>query len=354
MEKNISTELDRLDSRILAALQADARSVSIAVVMYTSRDGEAYAGQALTKGAVGILRKPVEPTELVSLLAQLDRARVLARKTVFAVPPGSAPARPRAAVTGVIDVPAELRRAAPPPRAPAAAEPASAPIATGRTRFWLTALAVVMLVGTTGWYYQRYQASEAQRARLQDELTRLLVAAAAETVPEPTPAAVAPDAVHRPALLETLGWALNQNNQYAWNEEPFDDARLSQLRELVARLTQAGFRGSVRLESHSGEFCLVRDEQGQLRLPAESTPFTRCEVVTYPPAQATLQSGRQSPAFARYLAQVSGAVRVVVAPQSNSKPLARYPESASVQTAGEWNQPARLNQRVEIVLVPAP
>jgi outer membrane protein OmpA-like peptidoglycan-associated protein len=64
---------------------------------------------------------------------------------------------------------------------------------------------------------------------------------------------------------------------------------------------------------------------------------------------------RQSPAFARYLAQLRDApVQVAVVSHGTSRPLVRYPDLAGVQTAGDWNQIARLNQRVEMVLVPAP
>jgi CheY-like chemotaxis protein len=334
----------------LAALKGDARTAAIPVVMYTSREGEAYIGQALAKGAIGILRKPVDPTELVNVLTVLERARVRARAASRIAPPVPPP-RPRAAVTGVIDVPAELRRASVPRPT---AEPTPIPVSTtppaSRSVVWVTALALALLAAT-GWFYQRAQSSETQRAQLQQQLVELQAAQAA-TVSTPQPVSV--ETVARPQFLETLGWALNQHNQYGWNEEPLGDARLNHAQELVTRLTAAGFRGSVRLESHLGEFCLARDEQGQLRLPEDTMPFTRCEVVTYPPAQAALQSGRQSAAFARFVAQTTGPVRVVVAPQGASKPLVNYPASASVQTAGEWNAVARLNQRVEIVLVPAP
>lgn len=341
----------------LAAFKSDARTAAIPVVMYTSRDGDAYMGQALNQGAVAILHKPVEPDELGALLERLDRMRRSARV------PTPAPGRPRAAVTGVIEVPPEFRRrpsVSPPSPASPELAPAPAPGAETSTasRNVLLAVSALLLLAPAGWYYQRYQESEQQRARLLEDNERLQAAQQA-VLEQSASEAPAPDsalsaASTRPALVDTLAWALNLHNQYGLNDEPLGDARLNQARELVTRLTAAGFRGSVRFETHIGEFCLVRDEQGNLRQPSDAQAFTRCEVITYPPSQAALLSSRQSPAFARFVAQTTGPVRVVVAAQGNARPLAPYPDSASVQTAGEWNAVARLNQRVEIVLVPAP
>jgi len=340
----------------LVALKSESRTASIPVVMYTSQEGEAYMGQALARGAIGILRKPINPTELVNVLTQIERARVRARQATQAASSASTPARPRAAITGVIDVPAQLRQAAVsrPSVAPDAPVPPT-PASPGRSRAWMNVLLVVMLIGTSGWFYQRAQSSESQRTQLQAELAQLQATQqqTASQLAQREAEIATRESSSRPPLLDTLAWALNLKSQYRWNEEPLGDARLNQSRELISRLTAAGFRGSVRYESHIGEFCLARDEQGQLRLPPDTMPFTRCEVVTYPPAQAALQSGRQSAEFARFMAQQSGPVRVVVAPQGSSKPMVSYPSSTSVQTAGEWNAAARLNNRVEIVLLPA-
>ncbi|MEK7303451.1 MAG: hypothetical protein AAB174_00215, partial [Pseudomonadota bacterium] len=105
-----------------------------------------------------------------------------------------------------------------------------------------------------------------------------------------------------------------------------------------------------------GEFCLVRDEQGGYRLPNENLPISGCELITYPPAQAAQIGQRQSPAFARYLAErrPGNPIQITVVSHGTNRPLVTYPDVASIQTAGDWNQIARLNQRVEIMLLPAP
>src|SRR4030065_1802167 len=136
-------------------------------------------------------------------------------------------------------------------------------------------------------------------------------------------------------LLDTVTWALNQHGQYGFGDEPLGDTRLAQLRELIARLTAAGFQGTLRLETHIGEFCLVRDEQGNLRLPSDGLSFNRCEVVTYPPAQAVQLGQRQSPAVARYLVErrSNSPIQITVVSHGTNRPLVTYPDLSSIQTA---------------------
>ena len=62
-------------------------------------------------------------------------------------------------------------------------------------------------------------------------------------------------------------------------------------------------------------------------------------------------------AFANYLAELAvsgGPIYVEVEPFGNSRPLVPYPVATAELTAGEWNQAARRNQRVEVKLVARP
>ena len=359
----------------LAALKSDARTAAIPVVMYTSREGDAYMGQALVQGAFSILQKPVNPIELGQILKRIDQLRTPQAAETTPIPPGGVPPKSRAAVTGVIHVPPEFRtRAGPAPdstlrpadktRTPAEAGKSSTPWFRGpRLRRALLAL-VLLLPGA--WYFERYQQAERLRVQVQRENLELLAAQRAARddaeARESSQQRAELDTQQRRGLqatrglLDTITWALNQHGQYGLNDEPLGDARLAQLRELIARLAAAGFQGTVRLETHIGEFCLMRDEQGSLRLPSDGLSINRCEVVTYPPAQAVQLGQRQSPAFARYLAErrSNNPIQITVVSHGANRPLVTYPDLSSVQTAGDWNQVARLNQRVEITLVPAP
>lgn len=357
----------------LAALKADPRTAGIPVVMYTSKDGDAYMGRALVLGAYGVLQKPVNSMELEKLLLRVDRLRKPASLAPTAAkPPGAVPPRPSAAVTGVIQVPPEFRTQ-PVTASGSGARDQRVPITMARKSaaswldsfpVWRVLLALVLLL-PGAWYFERYQQSEKMRAQVERENLDLreeqrVAREDAEAAAERQRAELdnpprRPPPVTR-AWLDTLSWALNQHGQYGYSDEPLGDARLAQLRDLITRLGVAGFQGTVRLETHIGEFCLVRDEQGSLHPPRDSVPIGGCEVVTYPSAQALQLSQRQSPAFARYLAErrPGNPIQLTVAPLGTNRPRAVYPDLAGIQTAGDWNRIARLNQRVDITLVPAP
>lgn len=361
----------------LTAIKANGRTASIPVVMYTSKEGDAYMGQALVLGAFGVLQKPVNPDELDDILQRVDRLRTPqaqpATARVAAI--GGAPARPSAAVTGVIHVPPEFRsRAAVTSirsgartdnRARASTKEDKKSISTVPWNLYLKrALIGLALLLPAVWFFERTQHAERMQQRLQREIQELRTQQAVARQTAAEEAALQRVRVEAPRrgqsdslpMLETIAWALNQHAQYGPQEEPLSDARLAQLRELVARLASAGFQGTIRLETHVGEFCVVRDERGDYRIPSDTLPIHRCEIVTYPAGQAVALGQRQSGAFARYLAdrRPSNRIQITVVSHGTSRPLVTYPESASLQTAGDWNQIARLNQRVEIVLQPAP
>ena len=365
----------------LAALKSNARTAAIPVVMYTSREGDAYMGQALVQGAFGILQKPVNPIELGLILKRIDQLRTPpAAETAPIQPGGVATPKPRAAVTGVIHIPPEFR--ARPGTSPEPASSRTRPRSSSQgilvaeegrpAGAWnwgsiaRRAMLALVLLLPGAWYFERYQQAERLRAQMQRENLELRAEQRAARddaeAGESRQQRADLDTQQRRGLQETRGlldtvtWALNQHGQYGFGDEPLSDARLAQLRELIARLAAAGFQGTVRLETHIGEFCLVRDEQGSLRLPSDGLAIDRCEVVTYPPAQAVQLGQRQSPAFARYLNErrSNSPIQIAVVSHGANRPLVTYPDLSSIQTAGDWNQIARLNQRVEVVLLPAP
>ena len=65
---------------------------------------------------------------------------------------------------------------------------------------------------------------------------------------------------------------------------------------------------------------------------------------------------RQSTDFARFLAEAAPAdkIQIEVVSLGKNRPLAPYPDRVMIQTAGEWNQVARLNNRIEIAILPTP
>jgi len=364
----------------LAALKANSQTAAIPVIMFTSKEGEAYMAQALMLGAVGVLHKPINPIEFTQILQQLDKRRVPAATPAAPVSGTnrlSPPAR-GAAVTGVIQVPPELRAATATPaetarigRAPRAVSGPASPPVTGVParkprlgRILSRIMLVFVLLLPSLWFYQRYQQTERARSRLEQENLQLKAeqisaraTAASEETDSLRTALDAHDRVETGALLNTVAWAFNQQGQYAFDAQPLNDDRLAQVQELVRQLTAAGFRGTLRIEIHNGQFCVRRDDQGESRLARDSLPRSLCEIQMRAPEPVVQLGLHESPAFARYLAEQNAEanpVQISVVSRGTTRPLVPYPEAGNIATAGEWNRIAALNQRVEIALQPAP
>jgi CheY-like chemotaxis protein len=348
----------------LGAIKATHAMSAIPVVMYTSKEDEAYLDEARALGAAGVLRKPAHALAVDRILMSLQ----ISHNRVVVAQQATANTQ-RVARGGDITVPINpARLSAPvvpfaPPRAhvppPVAVEPPAARRG-GPAKFLGWILFFGLLAAAAWWSLTLYRELEQARDQLAADnahlkavevrrLTAEKTAALVETPPQ-APSSAEPSR----ALLETIAWSLNQQSRYDFGEIPFNDTRLQLVRELVSRLAEAGFRGTVRLEGHLGDFCIVRDEQGGNRLPAPGTLFSGCEVLTFPPGEAVRLAQRQSEAFARFLneqAAARGPIEVNIVSHGASRPFQRYPDHAT--TASEWNAIARLNQRVEIALVPA-
>jgi hypothetical protein len=125
----------------------------------------------------------------------------------------------------------------------------------------------------------------------------------------------------------------------------------------VEQLRAVGFRGTVRLEGHVGDFCMRRAGDGSWAMAPDDVPAARCERIGLAPEEARMESARQSVGFANYLAELAaagGPIRVELEPLGNSRPLTPYPVTLDGTTAGAWNLIARQNQRVDVRLAPKP
>ena len=367
----------------LRALKSDPRTSKVPVVMYTSTEGESYMGQALAAGAVDVLRKPVDPVELLRILRRF-KPQAEQEATPRAAPPkeirtraptasdvvalaqplansGPAPGRP----TPVVDFgrePSVVMRDPPPLVGRESLSPQQAP-SPEMTGWLIRGLYALLFLLPAIWYFLQYRQADESRiellqdnAKLKSEVQR---AAGADESDRLKAALTAQERVaHQQAraLAKTIAWALNLHGQYDFDQLPLGDETLNRMRELMARLAAADFRGQVRIDTHVAEFCLVRDEQGAYRVPPRNLPFSRCEIVTHSPEYTMLLGRRQSTGFARLLAEAAPGdkIQIEVVSSGKSRPLAPYPDRVMIQTAGEWNQIARLNNRIEIAILPAP
>lgn len=377
-------------------LKADPETASIPVVMYTSQEGELYAGTAKALGAVGVLPKTVRPIDVTRVLYQLEllpnrrdtRPPVLqpvlgeeeAQPVVVPAaadtaqpsdtPPGAGPSEHGWVEARLAEHSAELRRffvsalevhgkrlleEMRPPQAELAPpvielpeeEPAPSP------RPWKIALAICLavLVGLSALHWRTVQESaQAVRARAALERQVATLQADVERLELALKSASAADTGSLPAdpgRVEVL--------PVPYGEAPLAGARLDALRELVAALEASAFAGSLTISSVAGEFCLVGSpEGGYSQAPAE-LEANRCDLRGNPLQDAFGPIARVPLALANLAAstrqRTENRLRVVIANGSEGLSTQPYPAGDGV-TAGQWNAVALANNRLEISIDP--
>jgi len=383
----------------VSAIKKNPRTAMIPVMMYTAKEGEVYVGQARALGAVGVLPKQVRPAELFEVLLNLGlvtdrRARkrpAAGKKAVVEPPEGDAMDRDheqhvqgiavQALVTRILqDQHVELRsdilssqrefarRVAEEIFEKQQAEQELAAAREAVARPWRPApwlvLALALLPALILFLLFRQTAAERNEALAAN--ARLEVAAeqarsAAEDQQSDLLSGLALERsqaeIRYVELLDVLEWAVNQRNYFPYDDVAMNDARLETLQELLARLASVGFVGTVRLDAHLGEFCLVGDESGGYQLAAPDLPLEDCSLVGHPLDYSMALGERQSVSFANFLASSplvnESGIQVEVIAHSRADSVRRFPFPANLTTAGEWNEIATLNNRLQFSLIPA-
>jgi len=312
------------------AIKSHQDTAAIPIVMYTSTQGKVYFGQARALGAADVMTKPASAEELAAMLLRLEEQHLLGiAKPEVKPKPEPAPQRQT-----IRQIELESELAPTPPTASAAPPPApSMPLSVDALQPrrasswapWIVAGWVLGIVGVALLYFS----AEESRHQL---------------------------AAQQQRAFKTIEWAFNLNQQFGYGEIPFGGQRLEHLQELVQQLHDAGFHGSLRLESHIGEFCLFRlpatDDKTALWIPAPADAhITDCSALGQSTDQSQQLAAMQSPAFIRFLKELPAGIRIQMVPLGAAEPLENYPTDPEV-LAAEWNAVAQRNQRLHIVLQP--
>lgn len=374
------------------ALKSNPRTATIPVMMYTTKEGELYVSQARALGAVEVLPKTVQPGVLYGMLLKLglveDRRQSNPRPKAeqAAVPEAQPAAAPADHSTTVPDLASLIGDVLEDQRSAMRSDLMSAQRSFARQ--------------VAGEVQERQQAEfEALRATLENRMPTLALPmiagglaiatvlfaalylnagsverdasqAAVPTVSQqPASAEVRPAAAPTiPATSEAgpmeimapvayaIAWALNESGEVPFDGAPFDAARGEQIVTLLDQLEAAGFRGTVRVEAHLGEFCLAVDDNGVYGPAAPGTPLSGCALIGHPLDASESLAERQTPEFAALMERAVPAsrrnieVELVANDRSASLPLVPYPVDAA--NAGAWNAAAARNHRVEYQLLP--
>ena len=389
------------------AIKDNPRTATIPVMMYTSKGGDLYLGQARALGAVGVLPKTVAPAELYESLQRIglvserrgnatpgeddgenasERLEDLRRQRKLDIPVAPAAfnnATPdqddeplpmqlrrmldeqrveirkdllmgldtvarqgREKLDRLLDEKLELIRAQLPP------PPSVLP----------TVMLIVLLFISVAWNLTDHQETPVEPTAG--------AAVAIDTVPqardtsetiETTNDAAPQNGEARERLRQawqSVNWALSQDTRYPWDEIALDGARMDTVAQLLEQLANGGFSGKLVLETHVGEFCLLGNPEKGFRLAGDDVTLEQCSSIMNPVQPTDAPSTHQSLAFANLVASSpwlqDGDISLEIRATPRNEPLVEYPPREPSTNAGEWNRSAAANNRVIIRLVPAP
>ncbi len=374
----------------VTAIKNNPDTATIPIMMYTSQKGEVYVGQARALGAVGVLPKEVEPVEVSKVLESLRVIGQRAVREVVAMESGRE--HPAGELPGLEKFDHDLReliqdlfdqqravirrdlldsyeaiaarvadeiRVQPNEEEKKSQDRADQNVPTA-ARIAIALMAVVIAV--FGWLYwqseQSWQQERQQSATLLAALEQQRTFEADGTIEVQRRLSNYQQSYSSTflAALNAMEWAVNLAAQYPFGEIPLGDRRLAMVEELNERLLNMGYSGQVLLETHVGDFCtMVSSDDGLVPAPAE-TEARNCERIGFGSDDALAFASRQSVAFANFLniieEQTAGQIRYVVTARGNAAPRIDYPPLIAGVSAGEWNEVALANNRVEITLEP--
>jgi CheY-like chemotaxis protein len=387
------------------AIKNNPDTATIPVMMYTSKGGDLYLGQARALGAVGVLPKSVAPAELFNSLQKIGLASERRKKKRE---PDEEGASERAEDVQTVSVPVHT--------VPRFTEPGmntqSSPMDEAELDAHLRRLLeeqsvefrkdVLLSMETVSRHTSNRLDKELdeklealQQAWAPDQaktpfvfvllsallLVSLILNIYTLSVSKTHPAAVAAGdgatvSGLQPALeaiskLEDLyaervgqlkqawlmtGWAVNQELGYPYNEIALDKQRADVVEQLLEQLTATGYSGKIILETHVGEFCLLGSQEKGFNLPPPDLTVDKCEFTGNPVQPTDSAAAHQSLRFANFvnssplLNEDSISIEVVAASREDAAD--DYPDKSELTTAHEWNHAAARNNRVVIRLEP--
>ncbi|VAW82769.1 twitching motility protein PilH, partial [hydrothermal vent metagenome] len=334
------------------AIKNNPETATIPVMMHTSKGGDLYVGQARALGAVGVLPKTVAPTELFESLHKLglldERRRGSRRKhgpthedeedgntehdeeavhQQHVLPPidmaiQSPLAHPETDYafnpnlrglleeqrTGIRkdillsmenvarhtagklnkDMDEKLSRLS----------PSETPLPKHPRSRLSAALVTLLLLLSLGWNYSNYRTKSASvnsAGRTADAATAASKSAQAAVAELQSIQAETREMLH--SSWVTAAWAMNQTFNYSYDEIALDGDRAMTIETLLAKLREAGFKGSMTLQTHAGEFCLSGSQEEGFRLAAPDTPVEKCDFIGNPVQATDTPSAHQSLSF---------------------------------------------------------
>ncbi len=355
----------------LTIIKRNPDTATIPVMMYTAEEGELYVGQARALGAFGVLPKQVARVEITKVLNALHLAPGGPASDQHAM--NANRAEPQGAPNDTIEdtgirellgelftqqqiaLQTEIRQGYERLTEQAThTEPVISRDERALPQSFLMQVGVLVLALIAAVFAYLYFETSAELARSLQQISTDTGGIEQLTPQNPSGSAESQVPEISPALLGLMERAAILGGNYPFGSSALDDERAERFSAFMRELREFGFRGTLVAHVHLGRYCLNTAQDGELLLPPPTQAAAQCSQFGWSEAEALVLSERQSIQFANVMAvaQDDEGVAFEVIAHGSSTPRVSYPVFAEGVTAGDWNQIAAQNQRVEIQLVP--
>ena len=388
----------------VSIIKKNPETATIPIMMYTSKKGEVYVGQARALGAVGVLPKDVAPVEVAKVLKSLhiigDEKLEQSGDRIPTTPAINDEIAPldiqdqnlkiliqdlfeqqRAIIHRdlldsseaiAVRIAEEIRP--PPPENPVELQIPKEKASSGIMTSSVVMLSVFALIFVwlywqeeQGWQQMRaqnielQQALETQRIFHAEELQRALESQRITDAEESMQVLKqigdyqqSLDAMYS-ATINGLEWGANRASGYHFGELPLGNDRLKVVEQLTDHLFEIDFSGVVRIETHVASYCLeIAGLNGYA--PALDLMVADCDRIGVTQEEAYQMGLGQSVAFADFIRlaeeRSGGQIRYEIISLGNTDPILDYPLTTEGISASTWNQIAAVNNRVLISISP--
>ncbi len=384
----------------VSSIKANPKTATIPVMMYTTKEGEVYVGQARALGAMGVLPKNVQPHQLFEMLLKLGlvkdrRAEQQQEEVVHAYEVDEAldavdheldsqvvGMSVQALVTRILEdqhmtLRSDILRSQKEFARDVArevlveqsriqvsedesngtdAESIGAAGDTSTGGSWIlraAGFAVLAVCAFLTWQFKDQRDAALDRVGVYEEQISAHRQRADERLRATLHSASGEVAGIQDNAIQALKWAVNLETEASLNTDAFDDILAEKIQSLVAHLQGMDFTGEVRLISHLGRFCLMTDAAGTYRLAPPDTPVLDCDHTGHRLEASSYVSDRLSVEFSQLMrGPIDDAIELnlIALDGAASQDVVAYPSTSA--TAGEWNAAARRNNRVQIDIIP--
>jgi len=346
----------------LEAIKDNPATATIPVMMYTSQEGELYVGQARALGAIGVLPKQVHPVEVTKVLDALHLTPDSAdQPTVDPTTEGGDSSHVNALLAELFKEQREIlqddirRGYEHVAETTASQRQLDLGTSSDETRSGLLVIGLAILIATTVVFAYLYYDTQSLLAQANERISLLVDGFRTDASP-PAPASteLSAVAIESTEVLELLEWGLSQAEGYTFTETALNDRRARLLTALAQRLRGFGIEATIAVDVHVGRHCMSLGSGGVLILPPATQLLVDCQQIGRPEAEALAYGAQQTLPFANAIAAESrdGTIRFEIVSHGASQPRSAYPPFTQGLTAGEWNEIAAGNQRVEVRILP--